>query len=515
MRETAGDPKTCYKEQTGAVSGIRKILGVIGKILFVLLGAGAVFIFRSVAWVLKTWSDLSMEEIVFHLNMPLEGTNSGMIRDFAIYCVLPAAAVAVIFIVLLLVLRKRRKPRRVFLSVVPGVSVAAIAFSLVHIWTTLDVSAYVKNQNTYSSFIDDNYVDPASVSITFPEQKRNLIYIYLESMENTYADQTSGGAFEQNVIPELTEISLNNENFSGEEAVLNGGVSLTGTTWTMGAMFAQTSGLPLLIPIEKNSMNTQENFFPGITTLGDILEDAGYRQELVIGSDAVFGGRQLYFEQHGNYEIYDYNYSKSNGEIPEDYYVWWGYEDQRLFENAKKRLNELADSEQPFNLTMLTVDTHFEDGYVCPLCTGEYGDDQYSNVMACSSRQVAEFIQWIQEQPFYENTTIIVSGDHLTMDVDYCENVSDDYERKVYTAYINAPVTPETDVYREYSTFDAFPTTLASLGCSIQGDRLGLGVNLFSEEQTLIERYGVEQSEQGLAQKSLVLEQLWNENVSQ
>ena len=70
-------------------------------------------------------------------------------------------------------------------------------------------------------------------------------------------------------------------------------------------------------------------------------------------------------------------------------------------------------------------------------------------------------------------------------------------------------------MYREYSTFDAFPTTLASLGCSIQGDRLGLGVNLFSEEQTLIEQYGVEQSEQGLAQKSLVLEQLWNENVSQ
>ena len=43
--------------------------------------------------------------------------------------------------------------------------------------------------STYSTFIDDNYVDPSSVNITFPEQKRNLIYIFLESMEMTYADK--------------------------------------------------------------------------------------------------------------------------------------------------------------------------------------------------------------------------------------------------------------------------------------------------------------------------------------
>ena len=31
--------------------------------------------------------------------------------------------------------------------------------------------------------IDDNYIDPSSVNITFPEQKRNLIYIFLAYME--------------------------------------------------------------------------------------------------------------------------------------------------------------------------------------------------------------------------------------------------------------------------------------------------------------------------------------------
>jgi len=37
-----------------------------------------------------------------------------------------------------------------------------------------------------------------------------------------------------------------------------------------------------------------------------------------------------------------------------------------------------------------------------------------------------------------------------------------------------------------------FPTILASMGCKINGDRLGLGVNLFSGMKTLIERYDEE-----------------------
>ena len=44
---------------------------------------------------------------------------------------------------------------------------------------------------------------------------------------------------------------------------------------------------------------------------------------------------------------------------------------------------------------------------------------------------VDAFVKWIQKQPFYENTTIIISGDHLTMDSDFCNDVSNDYERSV------------------------------------------------------------------------------------
>ena len=372
----------------------------------------------------------------------------------------------------------------------------------------MDVSNYMKGQSTYSTFIDDNYVDPSSVNITFPEQKRNLIYIFLESMEMTYADKENGGAFKQNVIPELTQLAQENEDFSGKSNKLNGGYSMPGTTWTMGAMFGQTSGLPLNTSIDGNGMDTQDTFFPGITTLGDILQNEGYSQTLLIGSEATFGGRKLYFKDHGQYDIMDYDYAHDNGLIPEDYKVCWGYEDEKLFGFAKEKLLELSQQDNPFNLTMLTVDTHFEDGYVCDICPDTFGDNQYANVMACLSRQVKEFIDWVQQQDFAADTTIVISGDHPTMDSDFCDDVDKDYERRVYTTYINAGTEKQTNEKRNYTTFDNFPTTLAAMGVEIEGDRLGLGTNLYSTQQTLTERFGIEKEEKELKRKSKLLNQM-------
>lgn len=40
-------------------------------------------------------------------------------------------------------------------------------------------------------------MDPALVPVTFPEQKRNLVYIFMESMESTYASTDVGGALQK------------------------------------------------------------------------------------------------------------------------------------------------------------------------------------------------------------------------------------------------------------------------------------------------------------------------------
>ena len=121
---------------------------------------------------------------------------------------------------------------------------------------------------------------------------------------------------------------------------------------------------------------------------------------------------------------------------------------------------------------------------------------------------MSEFVQWVQEQPFYENTTIVISGDHLTMDSDFCEDVPEDYTRKVYTTYINAAAESQWEEYRTYTTFDNFPTTLASLGVGIEGERLGLGTNLFSGKSTLSEVYGYERESQEISKRSALIDEL-------
>ena len=113
-------------------------------------------------------------------------------------------------------------------------------------------------------------------------------------------------------------------------------------------------------------------------------------------------------------------------------------------------------------------------------------------MLSCSSRQVWEFVEWLREQPFYENTTIVLAGDHLTMDPIFLEDIDEDYTRTVYNCFINSTVRPYRKYNRQFGTFDLFPTTLAAMGVTIEGDRLGLGTNLFSGELTWTERYGHE-----------------------
>ena len=56
---------------------------------------------------------------------------------------------------------------------------------------------------------------------------------------------------------------------------------------------------------------------------------------------------------------------------------------------------------------------------------------------------------------------------------------------------------------------DLFPTTLAAMGAVINGERLGLGTNLFSAIPTLTEIYGYERLDEIMQKKSI----FYNEQI--
>ena len=63
---------------------------------------------------------------------------------------------------------------------------------------------------------------------------------------------------------------------------------------------------------------------------------------------------------------------------------------------------------------------------------------------------------------------------------------------------------------RQFCSMDIFPTTLASIGCKIDGDRLGLGTNLFSGTKTLFEELGFEKVNTEFKKKSTFYENVFN-----
>ena len=275
-----------------------------------------------------------------------------------------------------------------------------------------------------------------------------------------------------NLIPNLEKIAKNNINFSNTNN-LGGAKSVYGTTWTIAGTVAQTAGIPLKLSIDGNTYDHYNGFLPGVVSLGDILDKVGYNQVYMVGSDVNFAGRGTYFTSHGNYIIKDYSTAKKDELIPDDYFEFWGYEDKKLFEYAKEVLTDLSKQEEPFNFTMLTVDTHAIDGYLDTTCNQKY-DYQYADVISCSDSMISKFIKWLEKQDFYKDTTIILTGDHLTMQGDINEYVVSE-NRSIYNAFINSKAEPVNSNNRVFTALDMFPTTLASLGANIEGERLGLG----------------------------------------
>lgn len=479
---------------------------LIMKFVFTFLFAiGTIFIVTS-KWIIDYFGDITPEQFLFNLKTPLKGT----MKDTYIEAFSNPVFALVVSIILFLLLMNfthdiyisiRNHKKRIFSQrTLKGVSLLLSIVILVggvnYGSKKLQINKIVATAYSNSPYFEENYKDPRNVKMSFPEKKRNLVHIYLESIENTYLSKDLGGYMVQNIMPELTKLSEEGIHFSHTDKPFGGPHQTYASEWSVAGFVNNSAGMPLIIPIRGNSYGTSGKFLPGAITIGDILEAQGYNQTFMLGSDATFGGLDVYFSTHGNHNIFDYKAAIDKGLIPEDYYVWWGFEDDKLYEYAKTEITRLYNEGKPFNFTMETADTHFPDGYLSPGVENNFAS-QYANVIAYSTKEAVNFIRWIQEQPFAENTTIVVTGDHTSMDKNFFAGFDPGYERTVFNLILNSAVTTDNVLNRDFAPFDMFPTILESMGVKIEGGRLGLGTSLFSNEQTLIERDGLDAVNEG------------------
>ncbi len=458
------------------------------------------------AWFQATFG-VTFREIIYTIKSPLAGANNDFFSGAVSYVAPKLVAWLIALIVAFFIFFKLEKVLDIDLFIkkkdgtekkISAITVmeaflviASVAYAvsiLAGINDRLEISKFISEYNARTEIYEEYYVKPDVEKIT-AEHPKNLIYIYMESMETTYASREVGGEQpEINYIPNLTKLANENISFSDEDG-LGGFISAKNTDWTMSALWATETGAAFNFPIEGNSdFGDQEKFSKNTVTLGDILKDKGYYQEFICGSDGTFGGRKAFFEDHGDFRVYDLYTAEAEGYLTPAEEVNWGIEDWRLYEIAKDELTRIAAQDQPFNFTLLTVDTHHFDGWICPYCKDTY-PDHLGNVLECADTQIEMFIEWIKEQPWYEDTVIVIQGDHPRMDQSLVANARD---RRVYNCFINTGFDPSklNMKNRTWNTMDMFPTVLSAIGFKVPDGRLGLGTDMFSGKKTLCETIG-------------------------
>ena len=177
--------------------------------LFMIIGLlAANLLFFLTIWLANKYDDVSLDQFIYQMKSSAAGANRSLANSAVIRVGLFGIAATALEILVYMTcsgcFRERLKRSRVYIKFFNSrisrlITRRAVAFVLsvlvlsVSFFTLrLDVVSYVSAVTTNSTFIEDTYVDPREVALRFPENKRNLIYIFLESMEVAYSDASAG-----------------------------------------------------------------------------------------------------------------------------------------------------------------------------------------------------------------------------------------------------------------------------------------------------------------------------------
>ena len=448
--------------------------------------------FSSANWVVRKFGEVTYEQIMFHLNMPFSSEIRMMmsyLKNTVMTGLIIVLILAIVFcykykfhIKLIDAFRAKVYQKRNLLSFIWLAFCLVFVFFKMNVWNMITFHKY---KSETSNFYEENYVIPQNTKITFPKNKRNLILIFAESMETTYAKTPKHNYFGDDIIAGLHELANNHINFSDNEFI-GGAYQIDGTQWTQAGLFAQTCGAPIQLPInDPNWFHPKEGFFPKAWCLYDILREQGYNLTSLIGSNGEFAAMDKFVETHGEQKLLDTNFYAKRDGIKLSFEKTTKLPDKQVFEYAKEELQNLSSQNKPFVLTMMTLDTHYGTyRFDASVCERKYGEgNNIENVVSCSDKQIIEFVNWLKQQDFYDNSVVVIVGDHLTMN----QRFNKDMDRKLLNIFMNSPVAAINTKYRVFTSFDIYPTIIESLGAKIEGHRLGLGTSLFSDIPTLTE----------------------------
>ena len=429
-----------------------------------------------VLWMRATFGDVTLGQIVFHWRY-LGGSSSiapHIAADFVVMtCVVPLTVALLLHWVLYRVALSPLLAGPVSAARQRAIARAGLVLPIAVIATCLTTLAVRTSALQFltpigsADYFAEHYVPPASVKLV-PGPRKNLVLVYVESLVVAYRRED---LFGRNLLAGLD--ALKPVSFGSYE-------QMPGTGWTIAAMVATQCGIPLqpvgfLEPHDQGELIAA--FLPGAVCLGDILHAQGYRNVFFGGAALEFSGKGKFLLGHRYDEVYGRDEWIREG-TPKSHISGWGLHDDDLFTNAKRKLRELHEAGQPFNLTLLTVDTHWPSGFVSAGCKAR-GAKKLDDVVACSVDQVADLVQFIRDSGMDADTSVVVLGDHISPPNALADQLDRVPRHTIYNGFF-APAAPAPN-RGQVLHFDMLPTILDFIGLHPQGGRLGLGQSAFGD----------------------------------
>lgn len=415
------------------------------------------------------------ESVLYHLQYGLAGAG---FEDY--WPIISFALLAVVFAVVSgFVINKYLSPggssSHAYLS---GIGSIALLVSLFFNPASKDLQALLMDagwgvRGDISAETPEGYVIP---QFDAPDDPYNIVFIYLESLEKTYFDESRFPG----LLPGLKELSKEAIRFDGVE-------QLWGTGWTIAGMTASQCGVPLVTASGGNSMSGMDAFLPGAACLGDLLSDSGYRLSYLGGASLDFAGKGKFYSTHG--------FERVRGReelapfVERDYFSPWGLYDDSLFALALEQVKSYEHLKDPFGVFLLTLDTHHPKGHPSASCNGlKYGDgsNEMLNAVHCSDRLVTEFVRDLRGRATAEKTIIVLASDHLAMR-NTASGLLEQEERTNLFMVLHPEPGMVGTIERAASLFDVGPTVLSLMGFDVPA--LGLGRDLRRDVKTFVEEH--------------------------
>lgn len=323
-----------------------------------------------------------------------------------------------------------------------------------------------------------------------PARPRNLILVYLESLEATFGE-----------MPETAHGFAPLRGLRARSFAASNIHQVEGTGHTIAGIVATQCGVPLVpyglndIGFDHRTKHSLATFMPAVVCLGDVLSRDAYTVSYMNGASLDRYSKRGFLTSHGYTRLFGLESVAPAALSGRDNIFGMG--DGLLFEHVANELERLREAGKPFLLSVLTVGTHGPGGFLdrdCP--REETATSTLATAIRCTGEALERLLELVERSGLGENTLVAVMSDHLVANQQLITAPSlgralAGARRGRRNLFFIKGLEPGV-VTKPASAIDIYPTLLEALGYRLAGDRANLGVSLLSEEPTLVETYGID-----------------------